>query len=297
MADDIDFGEGPVALPDGRVAFTEVGGQRISVAEGRTRRPIAKVPGAPNGMARGPDGALYVANNGGIGPDRNHDLWTADDALDGCIQRVGLDGEVSDFVAGLPGAHPHRPNDLCFGPGGSLYFTDSGNWEVFFTEETDFRSSPPGYRHGALYLRAADGEVVRLADVSDFPNGLAVTPDGEHLVVAQTVLLRLVSFPLRADGTVGEPELYCQLPEPVLPDGMCFTEDGTLYVCGAVGDAIAVIGPDRQLVDVLETGVHSDPTNVCLTEGTLWITHGTGRRLATLEVDARPLPLFGAGRD
>lgn len=293
VCSDIDFGEGVVALPDGRIAFVEVSGFAITVTDGTRTLRIATVHGAPNGMALGPDGALYVANNGGLGPDREHGMWVAPHPIDGLVQRVTTDGDVTPYADNLPGPTPHRPNDLCFGPDGGLWFTDSGNWEVFFTEQSDFRSSPPGYRGGALFRRDPDGTVARVADVGDFPNGLAFTPDGSELVVAQTVVRRLIAFPVGPEGGLGEPRLYAQLPDHILPDGLCFAEDGTLFAAGAIGDAIALVAPDGTVIDEYGTGKGSDPTNLCLTDGFLWITFGTGRMLARLDVEYRPLPLHG----
>ena len=61
------FPEGPVAMPDGSVALVELESRRITrVAPNGAKSTIATVAGAPNGLALGPNGMLYVCNNGGF---------------------------------------------------------------------------------------------------------------------------------------------------------------------------------------------------------------------------------------
>ena len=64
------FPEGPVAMPDGSVILVEIKAGRLTrVAPDGTKSTVAEVGGGPNGLAVGPDGALYVCNNGGF-------IWT-----------------------------------------------------------------------------------------------------------------------------------------------------------------------------------------------------------------------------
>ena len=59
------FPEGPIAMPDGSVILVEMFGPRLTrVLPDGTKETVAEVPGGPNGAAMGPDGAIYVCNNG-----------------------------------------------------------------------------------------------------------------------------------------------------------------------------------------------------------------------------------------
>src|ERR1700733_14689529 len=67
IATGLRFPEGPVVLEDGSIAVVEIARGTVSrVALDGTVSVIADLGGGPNGLALGPDGDLYVCNNGGF---------------------------------------------------------------------------------------------------------------------------------------------------------------------------------------------------------------------------------------
>ena len=53
-------------MPDGSIVLVEMFGPRLTrVAPDGTKSTIAEIEGGPNGAAVGPDGAIYLCNNGG----------------------------------------------------------------------------------------------------------------------------------------------------------------------------------------------------------------------------------------
>ena len=70
------FRKGPVVMPDGSVVLVEIRGKRLTrvYPDGR-KEVVAEIPGGPNGAALGPDGKMYICNNGGFSwiPTRQHD--------------------------------------------------------------------------------------------------------------------------------------------------------------------------------------------------------------------------------
>ena len=95
LATGLEFPEGPVVMPDGSVVLVEIRGRRLTRVwpDGR-KEVVAEIPGGPNGAALGPDGKIYVCNNGGFSwiPTRNMLMPgpQPDDYLGGSIQRVDL---------------------------------------------------------------------------------------------------------------------------------------------------------------------------------------------------------------
>ena len=67
LATDLEFPEGPVVMPDGSVVLVEIRGKRLTRVwpDGR-KEVVAEIPGGPNGAAIGPDGKIYICNNGGF---------------------------------------------------------------------------------------------------------------------------------------------------------------------------------------------------------------------------------------
>jgi gluconolactonase len=280
LAEGLQFPEGPVWLGPERVAFTEIRGQCITLWDHGKVRKVADTGGGANGATLGPDGAIYVANNGGVWMT-HEGVGLAAKPLTGRIQRVTLDGAVSDVATSLPGKPPHRPNDLCFGPDGLLYYTDPHNWDEGIAK----------LGVGRVARTTLDGRVELLADVPFFPNGIAFGPDG-LLYVAQSVTQTILVMDAKPGAT---PAPFCKLPHGY-PDGFCFDRTGRIWAAGSLGDVIVVFAADGEIAEVIETGQGSEPTNCCLGDGRLYVTcSGTGR-LEALAVGVDALPLHPARR-
>ena len=66
VAEGFRFPEGPIAMADGSVILTEIAEGRLTRVhpDGR-KETLVETGGGPNGAAIGPDGAIYITNNGG----------------------------------------------------------------------------------------------------------------------------------------------------------------------------------------------------------------------------------------
>jgi gluconolactonase len=90
VAEGLAFPEGPVVMADGSVIVVELAGGRITRCWNGRRETICTMGGGPNGAAIGPDGALYVCNNGGLDLARFQNACGP--GCEGRIERVDLGG-------------------------------------------------------------------------------------------------------------------------------------------------------------------------------------------------------------
>jgi sugar lactone lactonase YvrE len=286
LVEGLAYPEGPVWLGPEDVVFVELGAQSIRRWKAGDLGEIARTGGSPNGATLGRDGCLYIANNGGIAPLSLDELWFASDGVTGRIQRVSLEGEVEDLATDLPGPRPWRPNDLRFGPGGALYFTDPHNWEALPDRNR--------YGGGSICCLHPEGNVDVVFALGEFPNGLAFGLDWTKLFVAQSANGCVQVFELD-DGVLGNPSLFCRLPRGA-PDGITFDSEQRLYVASSLGadggDAIFIYAPNGTLDATYDLPAGSDPTNLCIGDGGIYVTCGLAGRLVFIPHPAQPAPLL-----
>jgi gluconolactonase len=124
------FPEGPV---DGALLVVEIERQTVTrVSPDGTTSVVANLGGGPNGLAVGPDGALYICNNGEF-LFTTTDRWkrtrpgVPEGYAGGWIERLDLaTGERRTLYESCGGHHLVGPNDLVFDAHGGFYFTDFG---------------------------------------------------------------------------------------------------------------------------------------------------------------------------
>ncbi len=83
-----------------------------------------------------------------------------------------------------------------------------------------------------------------MADGVHFPNGMAVTPDGGTLIVAESYGNRLTAFDIAPDGGLTNRRVWADLGDGV-PDGICLDAEGAVWY----GDV-----PNQRCVRVREGG-------------------------------------------
>ncbi|MEU7816060.1 SMP-30/gluconolactonase/LRE family protein [Pseudonocardia sp. NPDC049154] len=291
VASGLRFPEGPIALADGSVVLVEIRRGTLSrVWPDGSVDVVAELGGGPNGAAVGPDGAIYVCNNGGFEwHDRPEGIVAPGhqpaDYSGGRIQRVTLDGEVKDLYTEVDGRPLRGPNDIVFDSAGGFWFTDLGKNRG---REMDV---------GRLCYALPDGSsITEVVHPLMTPNGVGLSPDGSRLYVAETQTGRVweweVLGPARLGPAGGPPRgpggahLLHGFPGYQLLDSLAVDGAGNVCVATLVTGAVSVIRPDgtlEQQVPVPEP----DPfvTNICFAGAdsrTAYITSsGRGKLYAT----------------
>ncbi len=287
VAGGLRFPEGPVAMADGSVILGEIAGGAVTrVMPDGSKTEIGKAGGGPNGLALGPDGALYVCNNGGAVYETSPSFLSTGPALDyagGTIQRIDLKtGETRVLYRECNGHRLSAPNDIVFDKAGGFYFTDLGKRYAHHRD------------HGGLYYALPDGsKITELAYPIVTPNGVGLSPDEKVVYVADTETSRLYRLRHHRAGVIRrEPfpapyggRLVCGLPGFQRFDSLAVEAGGNICVATLVTGHITVISPAGQVVrQVKMPDVY--PTNICFGGPglrTAYITLSASGQLAAME--------------
>ena len=189
----------------GKLFYSDMTGGRVLCLDPKTgvQTTLLEVPQQPNGLAHLPDGRLIVAS-----------------MLDGRLLTPGADGlqiyaDLSTLVQGHLG-------DMVVDRAGGLFVGDVGSRVL--------QGEAP--RPGRLVRVEADGRARVVLDDIHFPNGMAITPDGNTLLLAETMKRRVLQVRIEADGGLGTPRPYIEFSaEEGGPDGLCIDRTGALWVC------------------------------------------------------------------
>lgn len=282
VASGVGFPEGPVAMNDGTLIFVDIEGETLSrLGVDGTVSVIASLPGGPNGVAIGPDGAAYVCNNGAAygfeqmpydgatitvpSPARPH--FTG-----GCIQRVDLaTGDVKQLYDSCDGTRLLAPDDIVFDAQGGFWFTETGIQDEHTLQK------------GGVYYATIDGKSITKVATIDMANGVGLSPDGKVVYVSDTIFGRLWALDINGTGKAapgplpGMPGRVIQtLPGYQWLDSLKVEAGGKICVGTIFNGGITVFDPEGTTEHVAVPDLFT--TNLCFGGDDMrdvWITAST----------------------
>ena len=267
VATGLQFPEGPIALADGSVLVVEIKrGTLTRISPTGELSVVAECGGGPNGAAIGPDGAVYICNNGGF-------EWSVVDGFllahgtpadysGGRIQRVDLaTGSVQDLYLECDGRALRGPNDLVFDENGGFYFTDHG------------KGNARGMDLGFVYYAKPDGSSIScVAGGMHGPNGVGLSPDGKKLYVSETTTGFVWWWDVQGPGELsggrtfagsGGGNFLFSWPDYAIFDSLGVDAHGNVCVATLLKSGITIVSPEGDLVDFVSNFDDPGTTNIC----------------------------------
>lgn len=283
----LSFPEGPVLLPDKSWLVVEGGPDRGRVthisSDGKTLEIVART-GRPNGLAI----------------DRSGYVWIAESKVPSLL-RMDLEGRTEVFATGCDGEPFLFPNDLCFGPDGALYLTDSGVHIDEFAPGGKIRSDYDQVKYdGRIYcVDTKRGTIRKLDSGIKFANGIALGPD-LHLYVSETATGMIYRYRIQEGVGVGRRESFANVlvaegpPGWRGPDGMAFDQRGDLYVAVFNQQDVTIVNRDGSISQRLTTQGKM-PTNCAFgppNQQGLYVTEYQHGQVEAYEIGIAGLPLW-----
>ena len=279
-----EFTEGAALSPDGSIYFSDIADVKVGKIykfDTQTGKTTVHCPDSQksNGLVFDAKGRLLAACGANVGAR--------------AIVEITPDGKVKTLVEKYEGKRLNAPNDIDVHPRGWVYVTDP-----FYVGK-----EPLELDHMSVYLwKPEDKSVTRVTTDITKPNGVAVSPDGKTLYVAETNngkpllgtsefaawRMTLNAFPIKEDGTLGERRIIVDFRKDAGIDGMCTDKAGRIFAAirHEKRFGIAVFDPaDGKELAFISTP--ELPTNCCFGGGddrkTLYVTAGKGfYRLKTM---------------
>ena len=212
------FGESP-RWHDGRLWLSDWGAREVIVlgADGKSRdvipMPFSSFPFSIDWL---PDGRLLIVS-------------ASETPL---LRREG--GGSWTAHADLRGLHSRGWNEIVVDPRGNAYINGVG---------FDLMAGEP-FAPGIIAMVTPDGSARQVADGIAFPNGMAVTPDGSTLIIAESYAKSLTAFDITADGSLTNRRVWADCAGG-FPDGICLDAEGAIWYADV---------PNKRCVRVREGG-------------------------------------------
>jgi sugar lactone lactonase YvrE len=160
--------------------------------------------------------------------------WTADGTMlvtgrDG-LQRLAADGALEPH-ADLSDLSDYGWNEVVVHQSGIAY-VNGINFDMMGADGMNFEL---GSKRGLVAAVTSDGDRRIVADTVAFPNGMAITPGADTLLVAESFASRVAAFDIDDDGSLANRRVWAEIDGGA--DGVSLDAEGALW-CAAQGGAV-----------------------------------------------------------
>jgi gluconolactonase len=233
--------EGPIAMPDGSLLFTEQTASVITKVDAQgNRTSFLEKTNDANGVTFDSKGRLIATQPA-----------TKEIAV--------LTPTRIVLASSFEGQPLTGPNDVIADKKGGVYFSDPGP------------NPGPGVvipRPPAVFYIRPDSKVIKIADGIARPNGVILSPDEKTLYVADTLGAAVVAFDVQSDGGVRNRRDFAKLAGVTNEgtgvrsgaDGLAVDEAGRLFVATQVG--VQVFSPEGRALGTIPIGIIGGPQNL-----------------------------------
>jgi gluconolactonase len=222
VAGNFAFVEGPVWDKRGYLLFSDIYNSRIMKISTPNHPEIYReFTNASNGNSMDVQGRLYSCERDGHR-----------------VVRQEKDGKVTVVASEYEGKRLNSPNDVVVRRDGQVYFSDPASAALLEKQELSFNG---------VYHFNPQGKVTLIAKMAR-PNGVALTPDGRTLYVADSQDRRILAYDLDAEGNASHERVAITNVEGT-PDGLRVAANGNLYIACK---GIAIYSPDGKLLKMIQ---------------------------------------------
>lgn len=222
--------EGPAWTPFGLLVSDIPNNRIVRWAGGPDFEVFAADAEFPNGRTVAPDGRVLQCSHGRR-----------------AVEELHADGSTTVLVDRFGDARFNSPNDLVVGPDGAIWFTDPA-YGIIKPEE-----GHPGVReygdHYLFRLDEAAGDLRPMVLDVDEPNGLAFSPDGSVLYVADTSANpQIRAYDVRPGRAPKNGRVFARMPDG-MADGLRVDEAGRVWTSHGAG--VSILDPDGTVLDTI----------------------------------------------
>lgn len=193
-------------------------------------------------------------------------------------------GERTTIVNSYNGSPLKGLNDLVFDDVGGLYFTEP------------FGSSATNPIGRVFYLPPNSTEAQVFQEGIAYPNGIAISADGQRVYISEFAANRIISVPSKNAKDQQEMAFaFAQFEGGIGPDGLAVDKEGNLYVAHFQAGEIVVVDASGFKYGTIRMpeGAGTFTTNLTFHNGYLYVTESSKNEVWRIKVKKEGLLPYG----